>query len=559
MDGRRASAVLLLTAVLWLLPRVPLTSAQDDPLTLQKRAIARIDAFIDQYRKTGDMQTRRRDLAQADAELAASNRMLAARSDWSALALGLIKQGHVYRMQGEWQNAIPFYRQAEEAAKRARDLVRQSDALAWRALAESSQRNAGQALADASEAVRLAETIDDTDVRARALDVLGTVQLARLDLAGAADTFNREVALSAQAKDPITPFYAYLNRSDVYLKTGEKCDYQRSFEPCYQALDRARADLQQALGIVQKLGFPALARQTEQFIGNVETRRGLVRSQEGMTQTLQKTALFHPKKAADVLVTDRFVAPPGAIPPVLDQLYRASKRSEQQLGGFADVAEARTQFTEGLMNEMRGNNDAALASYLKAVDTLDRDRRSLRDEKSRGTFLEDRIGFYYAAVQQLLERRRYNEAFELFERSRSRALADLLASRKLGLARPEEQKLYTELTVLRTQIADSQSRLFELASQPDAVKNGPSIRTLQGQIQGLEDQDRKAVARMTIEAPRLQNLMVSSPRPSRRCRPRCARSTTRWCSTSSSSMPSSSGTSRRTRSPCATCSFHEPS
>ena len=72
-------------------------------------------------------------------------------------------------------------------------------------------------------------------------------------------------------------------------------------------------------------------------------------------------------------------------------------------------------------------------------------------------------------VQQLLERHRYDEAFELFERSRSRALADLLASRKLGLSRPEEQKLYTELTVLRTQIADSQSRLFELASQPEVL------------------------------------------------------------------------------------------
>jgi CHAT domain-containing protein len=457
------------------------------------------------------MQSRRRDLMQADAELAASNRMLAARSDWSALAFGLIKQGHVYRMQGQWQNAIPLYRQAEETAKRAGDLVRQCDALAWRALAESSQRNVGQAFADSTEAVRLAETIDDMDVRARALDVLGTVQLAQLDLAGAADTLNREVILSARAKDPITPFYAYLNRSDVYLKTGEKCDYQRSFEPCYQALDRARADLQQALGIVQKLGFAALARQTEQFIGNVEARRGLFRSQEGLMQTLQKTALFHPKTGANVLVTDRFVAPPDAIPPMLNQLYQASKRSEQQLGGFADVVEARTQFIEGLMNEMRGNNDAALASFLKAVDTLDRDRRSLRDERSRGTFLEDRVGFYYAAVQQLLERRRYDEAFELFERSRSRALADLLASRKLGLARPEEQKLYTELTVLRTEIADSQSRLFELASQSDAVKNGPLIGALQKQIQALEDQNRKVVTRMASEAPRLQNLMISTP------------------------------------------------
>ena len=115
---------------------------------------------------------------------------------------------------------------------------------------------------------------------------------------------------------------------------------------------------------------------------------------------------------------------------------------------------------------MQGNNDAALSFFLKAVDTLERDRRTLRDERSRGTFLEDRITFYYAPVLQLLERRRYADAFELLERSRSRALADLLASRKLGLDRPEEQKLYAESTQVRAQIADMQDTDVLVAVEP---------------------------------------------------------------------------------------------
>ncbi len=485
--------------------------AQNDPLALQKRAIQRIDAFVDQFRKTGDMRSRLPDLAQAEAELAASNKMLAAQGDWPALAVGLLKQGHVYRMQGQWPNAIGLYQQAEEAAKRGRHTVHQADALAWKALAESSRRNVGQAFADAAEAVRIAETTDEKDVLARALDVLGTVQIAQRDLAGAADTLNREVAVAAEAKDPITPYYAYLNRSDVYLKTGDKCDFQRSFEPCYQALDRARADLQQALAIARKLGFAGLARQTEEFIGNVEARRSLIKSQESMDQVVQKTAVFRPKKAGDVLVSEKFVAPPGPVPPLLTEIYQASKRMENQSGGFADVSQARSQFVEGMINELRGNNDAALAFFLKAVDTLEGDRRALRDERSRGTFLEDRINFYYAPIQQLLERRRYAEAFDLFERSRSRALADLLATRKLGLQRPEEQKLYAESTVLRTRIADAQGRLFEIASQPDAAKNASEMSALQNQIRTLEAQHQKVVSRMAVESPRLQNLVISAP------------------------------------------------
>ena len=85
-------------------------------------------------------------------------------------------------------------------------------------------------------------------------------------------------------------YFAYLNRSDVYLNIGVKCDFQRDFAPCYQALDRARADLQQALAIARKQGFPALARQTEEFLAHVETRRQLVKSQESLHRIVQNDA-----------------------------------------------------------------------------------------------------------------------------------------------------------------------------------------------------------------------------------------------------------------------------
>jgi CHAT domain-containing protein len=485
--------------------------AQGDPLALQQQAIRRIDAFIEHFRRTGDFRARVSDLRQAEGELALSNRMLAARGDWSALAHGLIKQGTTYRMQSQWPKAIALYQQAEEAAKRGRDVVRQADALAWKSLAESSRSNVGQALADASQAVTLAETTDDKDVLARALDVLASAQIGQRNLAAAADTLNREVAAASQAKEPLAMYYAYLNRSDIYMKSGERCDFQRTFEPCYQALDRAHDDLLQALSITRRLGYAGLSRQTEEFIGNVAALRTLIKSQEQMHRTMQKNAVFRPKLPSDVLVSDRFVPEPGEIPPLLTQLYESSKRVKQQAGGFSDVVEAQNHFVDGMMNQMQGNNDAALALFLKAVEMLERDRRALPDERSRGTFLEDRIGFYYLPIQLLLERRRYADAFELLERSRSRALADLLASRKLGLERSEEQELYARLTMLRTQIADTQSELFESVSQPDAAKKGAQIVSLQGKIRSLEAQHQQVISRMTTEAPRLQNLVVSAP------------------------------------------------
>ena len=114
-------------------------------------------------------------------------------------------------------------------------------------------------------------------------------------------------------------------------------------------------------------------------------------------------------------------------------------------------------------------------------------------------------------MRQLLERRRYAEAFEMLERSRSRAMADLIASRKLALARPEEQKLFGETMALRARIAASQGELFELASAPDAAKHRPRMSILQTQIRNLEADQQKLASRIAADAPRLQELVVSEP------------------------------------------------
>jgi CHAT domain-containing protein len=514
-DRARHTPLWLVTLALVVCSTAPagtVLRAQGDPLVLQKQATQRIDAFVDHFRRTGEFQSRLAELARADLELSISNQALAASGNWSALATGLTKQGSVHRMQGDWANAITLYRQARTAAERAKDVTKQADALAWGALAESSRagRNLGQAAADATLAVRLAESGGDSDVLARALDVLGAIQVAQLDLVAASDTFNREVAVAARATDPIAPFYAYLNRSDIYLKTAERCDFQRAFEPCYQALDLARADLQQATQIATRLGFTGLANQAQDFIKGLEQRRALIKSQEGVYRSVTQTAIYQPRTIKDVLVTDRFVTEAGPIAPEVAVLYRQSQQMEKTLAAFAGTNEARNQYLDGLMNEVQGNHDAALTSFLKAADTLDRDRRALRDDRGRGTFLEDKINIYYAAIQQLLQRRRYEQAFEIFDRAQSRALSDLLASRSPGLDRGNEQRLFSELMVVRTKIADAQGRLFEIASDADRA-NDAQLAAIQQQIRTLEGQHEQITTRLAAEAPRLETLVASKP------------------------------------------------
>lgn len=476
-----------------------------DPAALQRDAIAKIDAFRDHFRKTFDYTSRIADLADAERELRASVEGFDGRGDLANVALSLIKLGQIQQMQARWDAAGRYYKQAEFAARKANHPAHQAKALMGRAQTADGLRDYGSAEAHVEQAVRLATSVEDKTYLFDALDILAQVQMKQGNFNAAADSLNRAFALPGIKDDLL--YYGYLDRSDVYLKLAEKCDYQRNFDACFQALDRTREDLTKALGIAQKLGWAGLAKQTEDFLRSADARAELMSSRKRVHESQAKAKIFHPEKSSDVLVTKRFVGEDLAFPPEMHLLFEQSKRFEAQAGGFGNSVAVTSLHTDGLMQQSRGDHAGALSTFMKAVALLEQDRRKLQDDKARGTFVENKIGIYYAAILELLDKRRYDEAFELMERSRARAMADMLASRPLTLSGTGEQQLYAELVRLRTAIAAKQADLFRLinaAAKPDAL--APVDR----EIAALEDAHRKLAARISAEAPQLQELTTSS-------------------------------------------------
>ena len=490
--------------------------AQPDPLAQQQRANQRLEAWLDQARRSGDFQAGRDALTQLDADYAQSNAALAQLGQTKALALGQIKQGSVWRIQGQLARAAALYTQAAASARRGGHAAMEADALGWLAFALLSDGQLGQALTEVTRALALAETAGQADVLARVLDVRASVQIAQRDLPGAAATLEREVALAATLPPGIdatmASFYALLNRSDVYLKIAERCDFQRDFEPCLQAAERARTDMLAVQAIARRQGFGGLAQQAGGMLRGINARRDLILARRDHEQGLQRAGIFHPKRAEDVLVSAQFVAPAGPLPAPLLAMLQEQKRVEQAAGPAARGLESVTLYTEGLLAEMQGRGDVALAHFQQAVAALERDRRSLRDERSRGSFMENRITVYYAAVLQLLQQQRHAEAFEMLERSRSRALADLLASRRPELQGGEEQALMAQAATLRARIADAQGRLFEAGAGTGGGPAGePANRNAAARIEADEASYRALLESMAVRAPRLAALVESRP------------------------------------------------
>jgi CHAT domain-containing protein/tetratricopeptide (TPR) repeat protein len=493
----------------------PLALAQNDAAAQQKRAIQQIEDCRQKFYKNDALpQMLVPELDRIAEELSGTVEQFTRAGDDAAAALSLIKLGEIQRMENHHAEALEFFKRGFAFAKKAGDAASQAWALIGQGRAELAGKDFAAATAHLQEASALAAKLPDRTHLFSALNCLAEVQLASGDPMGAADLLGRAFSLAPDLKDQSPLLFAYLDRADIYRNLAFKWGDKKSFAMGLKDLDLAKADYEASLAIARKLDYAGLVRMIDEFLSEIQTHRKLFESQQRVYSAAARSRIFSPKKPGDVLVTEHFGSEKESDPAVLDIVKTFNESADKQLqeSGIHEVAQGvRGAFRRGIWHAIKGESDAALADYLKAIELLEADRRNLRDEKSRSTFFEDKIAFYYPAISELLERRRFAEAFELMERSRSRAMADLLSSKKLALPRPEEQVLYGETQRLRAEIGQLQTTLFKDRASADREGFASRIKSAEKQIEQLEKQESAVAAQMAQKAPRLRELTVSEP------------------------------------------------
>ena len=511
----------------------PTLASVSEAQALQEQAIQRIERYIDHFRRTFERNSLRLELIEAGRELEESIPMFRRAGELEGAGHSLVKLGDSHRYLGNWDAAIRAYEEAARLARGAHAPDVECKALLGLARAHLyGKKTTGAALELVNQALPLADQVDDRSYIFDTWDLLAQIQVSQGDLVGAADSINRAFSFENAIQDDKLLYYGYLDRADVYQKFAEKCDYQRDFQPCLDATNRASRDYEAALAIARKLRWNGLADQTQGFIQRLEIRKEMIHGQQRMHELMVGSDIFSPRKADDVMVSKQFT--PGANP----QLAGLFALLENQ-GGMPPLTDARGAYIKGLLSEAAGNGDEALESYLRAADMLEDDRRSLYDERARGSLIEDKVEFYYTTILHLLDRQRYEQAFELMERSQSRVMSDLIATRDIALSSPRERGLYASMLELRGQIAQYQSCLFALRSEIKAdtdcktvapqkpagekdnrgvIPAGESemqavlnVSDLQHALEKLQEKYAAVRDRMTAETPRLARLVSSDP------------------------------------------------
>jgi tetratricopeptide (TPR) repeat protein len=504
--NRQKTPIVLLVAALVLTLANPLVACAADAEGLQKQGIQKVNQYLDYMRRTGDVNSMLPELLSAQAQLRLSADAFLAEQNPAGAALSFLRLGDIERWQNHWDAARSFYSRALELAKQARTARYEAQALTQLTRTELlGKGDLGAAAEDIRQAIPLATASGNQDCLFDALDEAANLEIKRGNLNAAADYLDRALALKDQLQDKSLAMYGYADRADFFYQRGGECDYTTHFSVCDDAFQKAHDDYLQASNLARASGFDFVAEKMHELMENVDARRHLTQTQGRYSRevTEKTSAVFHPKKPSEVLVNPHFT--PGPDPQrqaQLDALIRAA------IPNIDAASDPTGLYVLGMSAEMKGDNQTALTNFKKAVALVERDRRNLRDEQSRGTFLEDKITLYYSPILLLLDLNRNAEAFDLMERSRSRAMADLLSG-SLAMRTPLERDLFSQWMKLKEDIALLQKKLFVMNSEQDRDKHADDIADTKARIGALERQSEQAQANIAAKAPRLRQLTES--------------------------------------------------
>ena len=111
-------------------------------------------------------------------------------------------------------------------------------------------------------------------------------------------------------------------------------------------------------------------------------------------------------------------------------------------------------FDRGRIYEREGDTKQAIEFYKQSIDVIEFQRATINTEASKIGFVGDKQKVYHQMISTLYADRQYANAFEYVERSKSRALVDLLASNKeFSISKDKEQValMLKELETIETE------------------------------------------------------------------------------------------------------------
>lgn len=272
--------------------------------------------------------------------------------------------------------------------------------------------------------------------------------------------------------------------------------------------EQAQDDLTEAREVFRASGNTTFAAQTDTYLAELALKRG-----DAPGAALRATSalrIFARQKLPVRAAYSRMLAARAAYQigdrSKAARMARASLRTIQSL--FAPAVAYQCHHLLGRIERDKGRSQSALDNLRQAVETIERMRIGVAADELKATFLADKIVVYEETIAACLEDGSLaliEEAFRLVERSKSRALADLLARDVRSGFEGDPQAPETGITQDGGIKNDARARLAKLIEELNWYNSHASLEDDKGNQRRAETahHHRRAVLRCEREIARL--------------------------------------------------------
>jgi len=160
----------------------------------------------------------------------------------------------------------------------------------------------------------------------------------------------------------------------------------------------------------------------------------------------------------------------------------------------------------GRIHALEGNREKALELFETAAEIIEKQRSTINSEASKIGFVGDKQKVYYHIVKNLFEEERYEKAFEFVERSKARALVDLLASKSnFASSRVDE----VGLDALLKEVNDAERESIKIAhgsARSSLERNARAIA-----IKKISEASPELTSLITVESTDAKSLQALIP------------------------------------------------
>jgi CHAT domain-containing protein len=192
-------------------------------------------------------------------------------------------------------------------------------------------------------------------------------------------------------------------------------------------------------------------------------------------------------------------------------LYETGRMQEAKQGYDALLAEPDLEldgdifwvalFDRGRIAQSEGHLAEAAGFYEKSVGIIEKQRSTLKTEATRIGFIGSKQAVYHHLIACLFAKAKYRNAFEYAERAKSRALVDLLASRKEFTVKRGDEK---EIREILKKLEELETQQWTPSENPqDASKKRSLSQEFRTQ---LKARDPELASLVTVTVPSAEEL-----------------------------------------------------